>query len=175
GLARRRDHDALDRSRRRARRVQTHASARLSAAFVRAGHHRHLLAPSVRTPSSPAHRRAAPHQCRAVDRRDQGARQGTSAMKRMIIVLGGMVIAAGLILLLMTYHANEDVELPGYMEADLVLVGSEQGGRIAELSVEEGTSVKQGDPIFVLESSEQEASVAAAPSRVHEAQGPVAV
>ena len=87
-------------------------------------------------------------------------------MKRMIIVLGGLVIAAGLILVLMTYHANEDVELPGYMEADLVLVGSEQGGRIAELSVEEGNSVKQDDPIFVLESSEQEASVAAALGRV---------
>jgi HlyD family secretion protein len=92
----------------------------------------------------------------------------------MIIVLGDMVIAAGLILLLMTYHANEDVELPGYMEADLVLVGSEQGGRIAELSVEEGTSVKQGDPIFVLESSEQEASVAAARSRVQEAEARLA-
>ena len=95
-------------------------------------------------------------------------------MKRMVIVLGGMVIAAGLILALMTYHANEDVELPGYMEADLVLVGSEQGGRIAELSVEEGNSVKQGDPIFMLESSEQEASVAAARSRVQEAEARLA-
>ena len=73
-------------------------------------------------------------------------------MKRMVIVLGGMVIAAAFVLVLMTFHANEDVEFPGYMEADLVLVGSEQGGRIAELSVEEGDSVKQGDPIFVLES-----------------------
>ena len=65
-------------------------------------------------------------------------------------------------------------EFPGYMEADLVLVGSEQGGRIAELSVEEGNSVKQGDPIFVLESSEQEASVAAARSRVQEAEARLA-
>jgi len=95
-------------------------------------------------------------------------------MKRMVTVLGGLVIAAGLILVLMTYHANEDVELPGYMEADLVLVGSEQGGRIAELSVEEGNYVKQGDPIFVLESSEQEASVAAARSRVQEAEARLA-
>ena len=95
-------------------------------------------------------------------------------MKRMVILLGGMVIAAGLILVLMTFHANEDVEFPGYMEADLVLVGSEQGGRIAELSVEEGNSVKPGDPIFVLESSEQEASVAAARSRVQEAEARLA-
>ena len=83
-------------------------------------------------------------------------------MKRMVIILGGIVIAAAVVLVLMTFHANEDSEFPGYMEADLVLVGSEQGGRVAELSVEEGDRVKQGDPIFVLESEEQEASVAAA-------------
>lgn len=95
-------------------------------------------------------------------------------MKRMVIILGGVVVAAALILVMLTFHANEDVEFPGYMEADLVLVGSEQGGRIAALSVEEGNSVKPGDPIFVLESSEQEASVAAARSRVQEAEARLA-
>jgi HlyD family secretion protein len=60
------------------------------------------------------------------------------------------------------------------MEADLVLVGSEQGGRVLELSVEEGDSVTQGDPVFTLESSEQEASVAAARARVQEAEARLA-
>ena len=60
------------------------------------------------------------------------------------------------------------------MEADLVLVGSEQGGRVLALSVEEGAAVKQGDPIFTLESSEQEASVAAAKARVAEAEARLA-
>ena len=95
-------------------------------------------------------------------------------MKRMVIILGGIVIAAAFVLVLMTFHANEDSEFPGYMEADLVLVGSEQGGRVAELSVEEGDHVKQGDPIFVLESEEQEASVAAARSRLQEAEARLA-
>ena len=95
-------------------------------------------------------------------------------MKRMVIILGGIVIAVAFVLVLMTFHANEDSEFPGYMEADLVLVGSEQGGRVAELSVEEGASVKQGDPIFVLESEEQEASVAAARSRLQEAEARLA-
>ena len=95
-------------------------------------------------------------------------------MKRMVIILSGIVIAAAFVLVLMTFHANEDSEFPGYMEADLVLVGSEQGGRVAELSVEEGASVKQGDPIFVLESEEQEASVAAARSRLQEAEARLA-
>ncbi len=79
--------------------------------------------------------------------------------------LGAIVIAFALF----TLPANKDSEFAGYMEADLVLVGSEQGGRVASLTVEEGDKVKQGDPIFTLESSEQEASVAAARARVQEA------
>jgi HlyD family secretion protein len=94
-------------------------------------------------------------------------------MKRLAILLTGIALAA-VVLVLMTFQANEDTEFPGYMEADLVLVGSEQGGRVLELSVEEGARVKQGDPIFVLESEEQEASVAAAKARVQEAEARLA-
>ena len=90
-------------------------------------------------------------------------------MKRRVWLLlaglGAIVIAIALF----TLPANKESEFPGYMEADLVLVGSEQGGRVATLSVEEGDHVKQGDPVFTLESSEQEASVAAAKSRVGQA------
>ncbi|MGA9603376.1 MAG: HlyD family efflux transporter periplasmic adaptor subunit [Methyloceanibacter sp.] len=75
---------------------------------------------------------------------------------------------------LFTLPANKEDEFAGYMEADLVLVGSEQGGRVATLSVEEGNHVKQGDVIFTLESSEQEASVAAAKSRVEQADAQLA-
>src|SRR5688572_29472822 len=60
------------------------------------------------------------------------------------------------------------------MEADLVLVGSEQGGRVLTLSVEEGDRVEAGDPIFTLESAEQEASVAAAKARLREAEARLA-
>ena len=61
-------------------------------------------------------------------------------------------------------------EFPGYMEADLVLVGSEQGGRVETLAVQEGDSVEQGAAIFTLESQAQEAEVAAAKARVTEAE-----
>ena len=94
-------------------------------------------------------------------------------MKRIAALIAGLVLT-GVILVLTTYEANENGALPGYMEADLVLVGSEQGGRIAELAVEEGARVKQGDPIFTLESSEQEASVAEAKARVTEAEARLA-
>jgi HlyD family secretion protein len=94
-------------------------------------------------------------------------------MKRIAVLVGALVLAAG-VLVLTTFTANEDSEFPGYMEADLVLVGSEQGGRIEALAVEEGESVKQGDPVFTLESSEQEEAVAAAKARVTEAEARLA-
>jgi HlyD family secretion protein len=65
-------------------------------------------------------------------------------------------------------------DFPGYMEADLVLVGSEQGGRVETLAVQEGDSVKAGDAVFTLESTEQEAAVAAAKARVAEAEARLA-
>ena len=95
-------------------------------------------------------------------------------MKRRAALLLAGLAAVAVAIVLFTFPANEDAEFPGYMEADLVLVGSEQGGRVLALSVEEGASVKQGDAIFVLESSEQEASVEAAKARVQEAEARLA-
>jgi HlyD family secretion protein len=94
-------------------------------------------------------------------------------MKRIVAFIGVLVLAAG-VLLLATHKANEEGAFPGYMEADLVLVGSEQEGRVAQLAVEEGDHVKEGDPVFTLESSEQEAAVAAAKARVTEAEARLA-
>jgi HlyD family secretion protein len=93
--------------------------------------------------------------------------------RRAVLLLAGLAAVAAAIVLF-TFPANQDTQFPGYMEADLVLVGSEQGGRVLALSVEEGAAVKQGDPVFTLESSEQEASVAAAKARVTEAEARLA-
>jgi len=95
-------------------------------------------------------------------------------MSRTAFLVIGLIVATVVGLVWFTYPANEAAEVPGYMEADLVLVGSEQGGRIATLDVQEGDQVKTGDPIFTLESSEQEASVEAAKARVTEAEARLA-
>lgn len=95
-------------------------------------------------------------------------------MKRTTLLLIGLIGAAAIGLLVLTYTGQGENEVPGYMEADLVLVGSEQPGRIATLSVKEGDRVATGDPIFTLESSEQEAAVAAAKSRLKEAKARMA-
>jgi HlyD family secretion protein len=95
-------------------------------------------------------------------------------MKRRVVLLLAGLAAIAVAIMLFTLPANKDAVFPGYMEADLVLVGSEKGGRVASLNVEEGAHVKQGDPIFELESEEQEASVAAAKARVQEAEARLA-
>ncbi len=95
-------------------------------------------------------------------------------MKRLIVVLIVGVVAGIAALLFTTYPANLEIIFPGYMEADLVLLGSEQGGRVETLSVQEGDSVEQGAPIFTLESTEQVAEVAAARTRVTEAEARLA-
>jgi len=95
-------------------------------------------------------------------------------MKRLTALLIGVIVIGAAAFLLMTFPLNKEPVYPGYMEADLVLVGSEQEGRVATLSVQEGDSVKQGDLVFTLESSEQEASVNAAKSRVAEAEAKLA-
>ncbi len=95
-------------------------------------------------------------------------------MKRRVVLLLAGLAAIAVAIAIFTFPANKDAAFPGYMEADLVLVGSEQGGRVLALSVEEGAAVKQGDAIFTLESSEQEASVEAARARVQEAEARLA-
>lgn len=95
-------------------------------------------------------------------------------MKRRIALLLAGLAAMGFAFALFTLPANQNAEFPGYLEADLVLVGSEQGGRVLTLSAEEGDKVKQGDPIFALESEEQGAAVAAARARLHEAEARLA-
>ena len=65
-------------------------------------------------------------------------------MKRLIAFLVFVVIAGVVALLLTTFPANRETIFPGYMEADLVLVGSEQGGRVETLSVRGGRQRREG-------------------------------
>jgi HlyD family secretion protein len=57
----------------------------------------------------------------------------------------------------------------GWVEADTVFVGAEDGGRLASLSVAEGQEVKAGDPLFSIDSKTQTADVQAARQALDEA------
>lgn len=86
---------------------------------------------------------------------------------RVLLILSATLMLAGC-------GDQQTNKFPGYMEADLVLVGSEQKGRVLTQLVEEGDRVQKDQPLFTLESEAQEAEVAAARSRVTEAEARLA-
>lgn len=95
-------------------------------------------------------------------------------MRRTALIIIGIVAAAIAGLVLLTRSGADQGSLPGYLEADLVLVGSEKAGRIDTLAVQEGDTVAKGDLVFTLESSEQEAELLTRKARLAEAQARLA-
>ncbi len=80
-------------------------------------------------------------------------------------------------LLIIVGCTNDDdnlLNVTGQIEAVTVAVGSRIGGRVSEVPVREGDSVKQGDVLIRLESTEAEALVASAEARLAQAQATLA-
>lgn len=67
------------------------------------------------------------------------------------------------------WRAQGPVTYQGWIEADTVFVGAEDGGRLASLSVAEGQEVKAGDALFSIDSKTQTADVQAARQALDEA------
>jgi HlyD family secretion protein len=64
---------------------------------------------------------------------------------------------------------RKDKPFTGYMEAQLLLVGAERAGRISNLSVEEGGTVKAGEPLFEIDDRESRAQADQAGAQVVQA------
>lgn len=62
-----------------------------------------------------------------------------------------------------------DKPFTGYMEAQLLLVGAERAGRISALAVEEGGTVKAGQPLFEIDDRESRAQAEQAGAQVAQA------
>ena len=62
----------------------------------------------------------------------------------------------------------------GWVEADFVFVGPDEGGRIEALSVREGDQVAAGAPLFAVDNDLQQADVHTAAAQVAEARARVA-
>lgn len=88
--------------------------------------------------------------------------------KRLTQGTAAALMAAAL-MALAACSGEDPNRLAGYIEANLVLVGPEEAGRLDTLAVDEGDRVTKGEDLFTLESKVQEASVAAAQARVNEA------
>jgi len=80
-------------------------------------------------------------------------------MKRiLVIVLAGAALAA----LPFLFSGEARRPYQGWVEADTLFIGAESAGRLEKLDVAEGQAVTPGTPLFKLETSSEEASVAAA-------------
>jgi multidrug resistance efflux pump len=81
---------------------------------------------------------------------------------RKIAILLLVILAAGVIYYFVTTNSSKGQLLIGTVDANQVIVSSKIQGRIEKLLVDEGTDVKAGDPIAVLDSQELTAEKQAA-------------
>ena len=88
-----------------------------------------------------------------------------SARNRFFILLGIIFVIAAAYYFLSTSHSN-DLVLIGTVDANQVIVSAQVEGRIQKLLVDEGTPVKAGDLIAVLDPSELQAQEAAATATI---------
>jgi HlyD family secretion protein len=88
-----------------------------------------------------------------------------SARNKFLILLG-IITAISLTYYLVSTPRSGDLVLVGTVDANQVIVSPQVSGRISKLLVDEGTQVKQGDLIAVLDPAELEAQANAASATI---------
>jgi len=88
-----------------------------------------------------------------------------NARNKFLIVLAVILGASTIYYLVSTPHSS-DLVLIGTVDSNQIIVSPQMQGRIAKLLVDEGTQVKQGDLIAVLDPSELEAEARAAAAMI---------
>jgi len=84
-------------------------------------------------------------------------------MKRRIRIVLAVVLLGGLGAYL-AFADNGEPEAPmfGYVESETTLVGAKTGGRLVNVDVERGDTVREGDPLFALDDASEKARLARA-------------
>ncbi len=88
-----------------------------------------------------------------------------NARNKFLIMLGVILVAATAYYLMSTPRSS-DLVLIGTVDSNQIIVSPQMQGRIAKLLVDEGTQVKQGDLIAILDPSELEAEARAAAAMI---------
>jgi multidrug resistance efflux pump len=88
-----------------------------------------------------------------------------NARNKFLIILG-VVFGAALLFYFFSTPQGSDLDLIGTVDANQVIVSPQTPGRIQKLLVDEGTQVKQGDLIAVLDPSELEAQARGAAAMI---------
>jgi multidrug resistance efflux pump len=88
-----------------------------------------------------------------------------NARNRFLIILAVILIASTVYYLVSTPRSS-DLVLIGTVDSNQIIVSPQMQGRIAKLLVDEGTPLKQGDLIAILDPSELEAEARAAAAMI---------
>jgi multidrug resistance efflux pump len=96
-----------------------------------------------------------------------------SVRNKFLIILG-VIFTISLTYYLVSTPSNKDLILIGTVDSNQVIVSPQIEGRLAKLLVDEGTQVKQGDLIAVLDPSELEAEERAAAATIDSLKSKVA-
>src|ERR1700691_2911420 len=96
-----------------------------------------------------------------------------SARNKFLIILS-VVLAISLGYYFFSTPSNKDLVLIGTVDYNQVIISPQIEGRLARLLVDEGTQVKQGDLIAVLDPSELEAEDRAAAATIDSLKSKVA-
>src|SRR5579862_7306088 len=85
---------------------------------------------------------------------------------KKFVVLLTIVFAIALAIYLFTTPRGNDIPLTGVVDGNEVIVSPQITGRLINLTVDEGSEVKQGDLIAELDPKELQANLAAAKANV---------
>src|ERR1700727_429757 len=96
-----------------------------------------------------------------------------SARNRFFMILGIIFVMSAIYYVFSADH-SKDLVLIGTVDANQVIVSAQVEGRIQKLLVDEGTPVKAGDLIAVLDPSELQAQEAASTATIDSLQHKVA-
>jgi HlyD family secretion protein len=96
-----------------------------------------------------------------------------SARNRIFILLG-IITAFALVYYLVSTPSSKDLVLIGTVDSNQVMVSPQIAGRLSKLLVDEGTPVKQGDLIAIIDPAELEAEERAAAATITSLQSKVA-
>jgi HlyD family secretion protein len=92
----------------------------------------------------------------------------------ILVVAAAIVIAAGAAAYFWQRGAATATEFQGWIEADQLFVGADEPGRLTSLGVKEGDEVKEGQPLFALQSDIQDAEITQARAALDEAKARLA-
>jgi HlyD family secretion protein len=96
-----------------------------------------------------------------------------NARNKFLIILA-VIVSASAIYYLVSTPRSHDLVLIGTVDSNQIIVSPQIQGRIAKLLVDEGTQVKQGDLIAVLDPAELEAQARAAAAMIDSLRSQVA-